>query len=223
MWLLVRIPVALILLSIVWVTALKWMPVWYTPLMLKRSVEYREDAKFSTHKDWVPIEEISPNMIKAVIASEDNKFAEHRGFDFEEIRKMLGEHSSKGKRLRGCSTISQQTAKNVFTWCSDSWTRKVIEAYYTVLIEHIWGKERIMEVYLNVAEMGRGIYGVEAASQRYYGKAARVLTLSESAALAACLPSPLRRTPSYIMSKQSSRQHDIMSLTHKIAYPEWVK
>lgn len=218
----IKIPVAFILLSITIVVILKWMPVAFTPLMLKRAIEFRDDKAYRTHKKWVPLKKISPEMAKAVIASEDNRFNEHSGFDFEELKRMHREHIEKGKKLRGCSTISQQTAKNCFTWCSDTWARKGFEAYWTVLIELIWGKERIMEVYLNVAEMGKGYFGTEAAAGYYYKKHASELNMSESAMITACLPNPIQRSPAKPTPYLRSRQAAIISLSRKLAYPDWI-
>lgn len=144
--LLIKIPLIFIALSILWVLILKWVPVWVTPLMISRSIEYRNDDSFHTHKKWRSYDNISPELAKAVIASEDNLFAEHNGFDWKEMRKAIDEHKNKGKRLRGASTISQQTAKNVFLFPSRSFVRKGFEAYFTVLIELFWSKERILEV-----------------------------------------------------------------------------
>ena len=140
--------------------------------------------------DWVPIEEISPNLQKAVIASEDGNFLTHNGFDFKCHCKKLFENNEKGKKLKGGSTISQQTAKNVFLWQGRSYLRKGLEAYFTVLIELIWGKERIMEVYLNSIEMGDGVYGAQAASKHWYHKDAKNLSRIEAAGIAAILPNP---------------------------------
>lgn len=219
----VKLPVLLVALSILWVVVLKFMPVLYTPLMAKRTYEYREDEKFHTEKKWVPLERISPNVMKAAIAGEDNRFATHSGFDTTEIRKMYNEHVRKGKRLRGCSTISQQTAKNVFTFCGDSWWRKGWEAYYTFLIEKIWGKRRIMEVYLNVAEMGKGIYGIEAAAKAYYNTSAAKLSMTQAARIVACFPNPIKRSPTRATNYLSKRENQIRSVAGKLAYPDWVK
>ncbi len=150
----IKLPLAFLLLTVLWVLVLKWVPVWITPLMISRSIEYRNDATFKTVKTWKSYGNISPSLAMAVIASEDNRFAQHDGFDWTEMRKAIDEHQRKGKRLRGASTISQQTAKNVFLLPTHSFIRKGFEAYFTVLIELLWGKERIMEVYLNIAEMG---------------------------------------------------------------------
>ena len=146
-------------------------------------------------KDWTGLSRIDRNMVSAVIAGEDSKFCQHDGFDREAIEKAM-ELNAAGKRLRGGSTISQQTAKNVFLWQGTGWTRylrKGLETWFTLLIENIWGKRRIMEVYLNVAETGIGTYGVEAGAQRYYRKSAAKLSPVEAARIAAALPSPKKR------------------------------
>lgn len=164
---------------------------------------------------WVPKENISPNLPMAVIASEDNRFPTHHGFDFVEIEKAIKE-SKEGGRHRGASTISQQTAKNVFLWPSSSWVRKGFEVYFTTLIELIWGKERIMEVYLNSIEMGKGIYGAEAVSQEHFNKSAVNLTKGEAALIAASLPNPIKfnsGNPSKYMYK---RQRQILKLMRLI-------
>lgn len=191
------IPAAFVVASLLIVTSLKWVKVEYTPLMLKRSLAHAGGGEYANRHKWVPLEEISENMIKAAIVAEDARFFQHQGFDFEELKKMRSEHELEGGEIRGCSTISQQTAKNCFTWCSKTWLRKGMEAYWTVLIEKIWGKRRILEVYLNVAEMGPGIYGVEAAAQHYFNIHASQLTLSDATSLVCCLPNPLLRDPSY--------------------------
>ena len=219
---LIKIPVAFIVISVLWVLILNWVPVWVTPLMITRSIEYRSDDNFHTHKKWRSYEEISPELAKAVIASEDNLFAEHNGFDWKEMRKAIDEHRNKGKKLRGASTISQQTAKNVFLFPSKSFLRKGFEAYFTVLIELIWGKERILEVYLNVAEMGKGIYGAEAAAQELFGKNAAGLTRRESSLIAACLPNPIDRHAEKPSAYVSKRAGQIRALIPKIAYPDWI-
>jgi len=141
------------------------------------------------HVRWRSLNRISPDLVDAVIAAEDARFCEHNGFDFEAIQDAI-ENNAEGGRVRGGSTISQQTAKNVFLWPGRSWIRKGLEAGYTVLIETFWSKRRIMEVYLNVAEMGPGVYGAEAASRHWFGKSASELTRTEAARLAAILPNP---------------------------------
>lgn len=222
-WMFIKIPLALIALSVMWVFLYKFVPVKVTPLMIKRSVQFADADGFKTRQSWVPIEEISPNMMRAVIASEDNRFTEHNGFDIDEIRKVVDEHESSGKPLRGCSTISQQTAKNCFTWCTDTWLRKGVEAYYTFLIEKIWGKQRIMEVYLNVVELGRGVYGVETAASVFFNTTAAKLTQVQAIELAVCLPNPLKRSPAWVEKHYPSRIGQLQSLISKIAYPDWIK
>jgi monofunctional biosynthetic peptidoglycan transglycosylase len=177
-------------ISIFMVFLYKFVPVPFTPLMGIRAIEQKKEGKemICSH-DWIPIEEISLNLQKAVIASEDGNFLTHSGFDFEAIEKAM-EANKKGKKLRGGSTISQQTAKNVFLWSGRSYLRKGLEAYFTVLIEFIWGKERIMEVYLNSIEMGNGVYGAQEAARVWYGKNAINLTAREAAGIAAILPNP---------------------------------
>lgn len=219
-YILIYIPISLILLSIIWVVLLKWVPVYYTPLMAIRSIEYRNDPDFKSTKNWKSLDEISDKMVYAVIASEDNRFEEHNGFDFIEIKNAIND-SKKGKRLRGASTISQQTAKNVFLFPGRSWIRKGLECYFTLLIEWIWGKERIMEVYLNVAETGKGLYGVEAAAQKYFKKSASKLNSYESSLIAASLPNPLKRNPAKPTNYMIKRASQIRSLMNKIALPEW--
>lgn len=219
-YILIYIPISLILLSIIWVVLLKWVPVYYTPLMAIRSIEYRNDPDFNSTKNWKSLDEISNKMVYAVIASEDNRFEEHNGFDFIEIKNAIND-SKKGKRLRGASTISQQTAKNVFLFPGRSWIRKGLECYFTLLIEWIWGKERIMEVYLNVAETGKGLYGVEAAAQKYFKKSASKLNSYESSLIAASLPNPLKRNPAKPTNYMIKRASQIRSLMNKIALPEW--
>lgn len=214
------IPLFLIAFSLLWVLALKWAPVKYTPLMAIRSFEYRSDPKFKTHKTWTGIDYISDNMIRAVMASEDEKFLDHDGFDWTQIGISI-DQSKKGKKLRGASTISQQTAKNVFLFPSRSWIRKGLETYYTFLIEKIWGKRRIMEVYLNVVEMGPGIYGAEAASSIYFRKPASRLTVTQAARIAAVLPSPLKRSVSNPSPYVLKRTAEISILINKLNYAEW--
>ena len=179
-------------ISILLVVLFKWVPVPFTPLMITRAIEHKLDGKEMTcSHDWEPLENISVNLQKAVIASEDGTFLKHNGFDFKAMQKAF-KNNNKGRKLKGGSTISQQTAKNVFLWQGRSYLRKGLEAYFTVLIELFWGKERIMEVYLNSIEMGVGVYGAQAASEHWYKKEAANLTSNEAASIAAILPSPRR-------------------------------
>lgn len=209
------------LLSIVHVVILKYIPIYFTPLMVLRSCQSIFDGKAPRNdKTWMPIEQISHNLVVACIASEDNLFLKHNGFSERAIRQALIERLE-GKRIRGGSTISQQTAKNVFTFCSRTWFRKGIETYYTILIELIWGKERIMEVYLNVVELGDGIYGVEAASRHYWGIPANKLSKSQSALMAAALPNPLHYSitrPGPYMQKRQKQILDLMPKMGKIEF-----
>lgn len=185
-----RIILWFFILSIGSTILFRWVPVPVTPLMLKRCIEQKMDGKpMKLQKDWVSLEEIAPHLQLAVVCSEDQNFLMHFGFDFKALKKAMI-NNEKGKKLRGGSTISQQTAKNVFLWDGRNYVRKAFEAYFTLLIEVFWSKERIMEVYLNVVELGDGIYGAEAAAQHYFKKPAAKLTREEAAILSALLPSP---------------------------------
>ena len=198
----------------------KWCPVYVTPLMIIRcaqQVSHGEKLRLKHH--WVPLDSMSIYMPVAVMASEDQRFLTHNGFDFIEINKTLEERRS-GKRFRGGSTISQQTAKNVFLWPKASWGRKGLEAYFTVLIEFIWGKERIMEVYLNSIEMGDGIYGAEAVAQQHFGRRAITLTRPNCALIAATLPNPLKFSSKEPSSYMLKRQTAIMNqMRHIDVFP----
>jgi len=207
--LLAYIPAGAVLVSVLLVVLLKWVPVAGTPLMLKRSVSSVVNGRHPVRYKWTPLEEISEEMICAAVAAEDQSFFAHKGFDFEEISRMNEERLFDGSAVRGCSTISQQTAKNCFTWCTKTWLRKGIEAYFTVLIEKIWGKERILEVYLNVAEMGPGVYGAEAAARRYYNIPASELTMADASSLACCLPNPLHRDPNWANKYMPARRSQV--------------
>lgn len=202
--------------SILVVVAYKFVPVYYTPLMFIRLYEqFEEGKKLKLAHTWVPMEKIAQPLVQAVVASEDNLFLDHNGFDLEQIQKARSE-AEKGGRVRGASTISQQTAKNVFLWPGKSYIRKGIEAYFTLLIEWIWGKERIMEVYLNSIEMGDGIYGAEAVAQAHFQKEAYQLDKNEAALIAASLPNPRKfnsgRPSPYLLKRQAK----IMSLMGKL-------
>lgn len=181
----------LLFIPIIGVIVFKWAPVPATPLMVIRYFEQKEAKEETVWKhDWIPLSKISKNLQLAVICSEDQNFLKHNGFDMKAIEKAYDD-IQKGKRFRGGSTISQQTAKNVFLWPGRSWLRKGMETYVTFWMELIWSKERIIEVYLNSIEMGKGIYGAEAAAQYWFHKSASQLSKSEAAAIAAILPNPL--------------------------------
>lgn len=206
----------LFLSSILAVVVYKFVPVYYTPLMLVRQVEqWQADKPVKICHQWVPLEKIAQPLVQAVVASEDNLFLEHSGFDFKQIEKARAEAKA-GKRVRGASTISQQTAKNVFLFPVKSYLRKGIEAYFTLLIEWIWGKERIMEVYLNSIEMGRGLFGAEAVAEAHFKKPAYKLTRNEAALIAVTLPNPRRFNSAKPSAYMLKRQRQILSLMDKL-------
>lgn len=187
----------------------RWVPVRTTPLMVIRAMANSGDSVYTDWKHrWVPLDSISPYMPVAVMASEDQRFPEHHGFDFEAIRQAQAEYEAGGRR-RGASTISQQTAKNVYLWPQSSWLRKGLEAYFTVLIELTWSKRRIMEVYLNSIEMGPGIYGIESVAQAHFHCHASELSRSQCALIAATLPNPRRFSSAHPSRYMRKRQHQI--------------
>ena len=206
---LIYIPAGFLLLSLLWVLLYKWMPVRWTPLMLVRTIENREVKGYENKQNWVSLESVNCFLVESILMAEDQRFFYHSGFDWVELAKIKGEYDKQGKPIRGCSTISQQVAKNCFTFGSRTWVRKAIEAYYTVLIETLWGKERILEVYINVAETGCGLYGVESACQRFFGCSASDVTLDDAAALACVLPKPLTRTPSSVLNTHATKHRKI--------------
>lgn len=184
----------------------RWVPVFVTPLMMIRSTESLFGPKWvGIEKDWVSLDEIAPSMQKAVLKAEDYRFFDHNGFDYDAIQKAM-KYNQTHKKKKGASTISQQTAKNVFLWPERSWLRKGFEAYFTVLIELVWPKERILEVYLNVIELGHGVYGVEAASKKFFNKSAKNLSPAQASLIAAVLPNPRKfridRPSTYVLTRQ---------------------
>ncbi len=196
-----------LVLNIILVLVFRFVPVPTSGLMVQRRVEsWSSGRPYASRHRWVPLEEIAPCLGVAVIAAEDQNFIDHFGFDWQAIEKAV-QHNEKSRRKRGASTVSQQTAKNLFLWNSRSWTRKGLEAWFTLLIEAGWSKKRILEVYLNIVEFGDGIYGAEAAARTYFGKSAKRLTPSEAALLAAVLPNPRKfkaNAPSeYIRGRQA--------------------
>lgn len=207
--------------SVLAVVLFKFMPVYVTPLMVIRL--FQNDELKLEHQ-WVPLKEMSPQMPLAVIGSEDAHFLEHHGFDFEAIGKAVERNREHPEKNRlGASTITQQTAKNVFLWPGRSWVRKGFEAYFTVLIELLWDKERIMEVYLNSIETGTGIYGVEAVAQEHFSCSAKELSASQCALIAATLPNPRRfssKQPSpYIKRRQQQILREMKYLeTHGVQF-----
>lgn len=216
-----RIVAAFFASTILVVVAYKFIPVWFTPLMFIRTAQHVSSGEMPRlHHHWVPIEEITPDMPIAVMASEDQRFLIHHGFDFDAIQKAVERNMKAGKKKYGASTISQQTAKNVFLWPGRSWLRKGLEMYFTTLIELVWGKERIMEVYLNSIEMGDGIYGVDAVAEHHFGKTASSLSKRDCALIAATLPNPRRfssKDPSQYMRK---RQRQIVKEMKHVKWTE---
>jgi monofunctional biosynthetic peptidoglycan transglycosylase len=184
---LVRLVLGFVILSLLWVLAYRFVPPPITATMIGDAVAGR-----GITKDWMSIDEIDRDMVRAAIAAEDSKFCSHDGFDFDAIEQAMQRNAS-GGRIRGGSTISQQTAKNAFLWQGGGYVRKGVEAWFTVLIEAMWPKRRIMEVYLNLAETGLGTYGVNAGSERYYGHDASAMSRTEAARIAAILPLPKKR------------------------------
>lgn len=190
-----------ILLPIGIVALYSYIPVPVTPLMLTRNIKENTPINYT----WTPIEKISPNLALAVIASEDNLFMQHNGFDFKQIE-IARREAEAGKRLRGASTITQQTAKNLFLWQGRSWLRKGLEAYFTILMEQLWDKKRIMEAYLNCIEMGNGIYGAAAVAKIHFNTTPDKLTRNQCALIAATLPNPRRynsaKPSKYILKRE---------------------
>lgn len=202
---LIYVPSMFLLLSISWVLAYKWLPVRWTPLMLIRTIENHNNDEYTNRQIWVSLNEIDPILVESILCAEDQRFYSHSGFDWQELRKMKTDYDHFGKKLRGCSTISQQVAKNCFTFGSRTLFRKIIEAYYTALIELIWGKTRILEVYMNIAETGVGIFGVEAACQKYFCTSCDAVDFDDAVALACVLPKPLARTPFIVRIAHSAK------------------
>lgn len=193
--------VAFFVTTIFSVIIYKYVPVYVTPLMVIRAVSSSE----SIHHEWISLEKMPKDMVKAVIASEDAHFLSHNGFDFKAIKQAIEHNKKNNKTKRGASTISQQTAKNVFLWPSRSWLRKGLEVYFTVLIELFWDKQRIIEVYLNSIEMGNGIFGIAAVADKHFDKEPEKLTKRQCALIAATLPNPIKfnsAAPSPYMRKR---------------------
>lgn len=198
------------------VFAYRFVPVPFTSLMLQRVFEQMVNGKKVRLKHhWVSIEKISPNMVLAAVSAEDNNFPNHFGVDFEAIEKAQ-KHNKRAKRLHGASTITQQTCKNVYLWLGRNYIRKGLELYYTFMVEAVWSKTRIMEVYLNSIEMGNGIFGVEAAAQAYFKKPASKLTRGECALIVAAFPNPRKRNPAAPNDYLLRRQQAILTTMNNI-------
>ncbi|MBQ5781053.1 MAG: monofunctional biosynthetic peptidoglycan transglycosylase [Spirochaetaceae bacterium] len=222
--LIVKIILSLIVASFIYVIILRWFPVYYTPLYTMRKVQaFKQEKTIPFLKSWVPIDEISPHLIRGVLAAEDDQFLKHYGFSIENIKMAMSQNKKAGKIVRGGSTISQQTAKNVFLLPTKSYFRKILEAYFTILIELFWGKKRIMEVYLNVIEMGNGIYGAQAAAIHFYGCNASELSKHQAAMIAISLPNPRRfrvDSPSEYMVERQKKIMGYMSSTDASYFTE---
>ena len=207
---------ACVILSLLAVLALRWIPPLTSAYMLEARMHaaLAGNSAYRTDFEWVDLEHISPNAAIAVVASEDQQFPFHEGFDFNSIREAV-RASERGKKLRGASTISQQVAKNLFLW-NGGFVRKGLEAYFTVLIERMWPKERILEMYLNIAQFGDGIYGVEAAARRFFHKPAARLTSGEASLLAVVLPNPIKmrvdRPSSYVLMRKEQNLEQMRAL-----------
>lgn len=207
---LIRIFLWFLMVSVLLVIVYRFVNPPITLLMVLRNIERKsEDRPTKLEKEWVDFADISDNMKRAAVAAEDQLFLKHVGFDVKAIERAY-KNNVNSKRVKGGSTISQQTAKNVFLWPGRSWVRKGFEAYFTLLIEMFWSKERILEVYLNVIEMGDGVYGAEAAAQANFNKSCRKLTRSQAALIAACFPNPRKWSPKRPTSYINHRKYLIM-------------
>lgn len=217
-----KLIIGFFLITILWVVIYKFFPPPITPVMVIRIFEgWFEGKVIGIQKKWADYEEINPNFFRAVISAEDAKFLRHEGFDWKAIEDAKRYNEiHKGKKKRGASTLSMQTAKNTFLWHGRNYVRKALEAYFTLLIEYIWGKKRILEVYGNIVEFGEGIYGVEKASEVFFYKRAKDLTRREAALLAAVLPNPRRWNPSKPTPYILKRVEFIESRMNSIALPK---
>jgi monofunctional glycosyltransferase len=219
-----RLFIWLFILQLVYIVALKWIN---PPITITQLVSFVSGNGLK--RDYVDADEMSAAAKLSVMAAEDQLFPDHTGFDWKSIEKAMEYNKRKPNRVRGASTISQQTAKNVFLWQGKSWFRKGLELYFTQMIEWIWGKQRILEVYLNVAEMGRGVFGIEAAAQAYFKKPASALSKNEAAQIAACLPNPKKYTvkplSKYVSVRSGWVQRQMNNLegdadVQRLIYPE---
>jgi len=217
----ITIPVFYVLISFITIVVFKYVQIPYTPLMALRYLEHRKDSDYRTQKEWKPLSEIGQEMAMAAMSSEDFRFMKHKGFDWEFIGEAWRDYK-RGVSKRGASSISQQTAKNVFLLPHRSWVRKGLEACLTVGIEWLWGKERILEVYLNVVETGPGLFGVEAAAQCYFQKPSKELTQREAALLASSLPNPRNRSPLSPTTEMLHKVTTIEMIMSWLPVPEWL-
>jgi monofunctional biosynthetic peptidoglycan transglycosylase len=209
--------IVLFIAQLIYIVMLRWVD---PPITTTQLMSYLQGH--GLRRDYVAIEKMSPNARLAVIASEDQLFPHHNGFDWQSIRKAM-EKNKKSRKVRGASTLSQQAAKNVFLWQGRSWFRKGLEVYFTFMIEAVWGKQRILEVYLNVSEMGKGVFGIEAAAQKYFRKPASKLSADQAAMIAAALPNPKRYSIKPLSNYVARRYPQIMVQMNNIAADEGVK
>jgi monofunctional biosynthetic peptidoglycan transglycosylase len=217
------LPAGFVLVTVLQVATVRFVDPWTSAYMLARRVEaWSAGETLRIDYRWRDWDALSPHLPIALVAAEDQKFPTHRGFDFDAIDAALARYQGDG-RLRGASTISQQVARNLYLWSGRSWLRKGLEAWYTVLIEALWPKRRILEIYVNVAEFGDGIYGAEAAAQRFFGKPASALTAAESARLAAVLPNPRRFRADAPSPYVLRRQHWIEQQLRQLGGPEYLR
>lgn len=212
---------AFVTISVLTVASLRWIDPPTSAFMLAKRTDamFEGDFAYRNRQQWVDRERISKHLPRALIAAEDQKFFEHYGFDFEAIGKAV-EHNRKGRRVRGASTISQQTAKNLFLWSKRSWVRKGLESWFTLLIELLWPKQRILEIYMNIAEFGPGTYGAEAAARKFFGRSAANLSREQAALLAAVLPNPKRYRAEAPSPWLQRRRNWISGQMNQIRLPE---
>jgi monofunctional glycosyltransferase len=223
LWLFLKCFLALLLASIALVVVFRLVSPPFSALMIeRRAAASWSGKKYSAQYEWVPFDRIAPAAGLAVIASEDQNFPRHHGFDWQAIQKAL-DHNEESNRTRGASTLTQQTAKNLFLWPGRNWLRKGVEAYFTVLMEGLWSKRRILETYLNIVEFGDGIYGVEAAAQQFFHKPASRLTPEEAALLAAALPDPHRLKPYAPSAYLRERQQWILQQMDQLGGANFIK
>lgn len=213
-----RVFIILFLAQLLYIIVLRWVD---PPITIVQLTSWT--GGYGLNRDYVEWDEISDNMKLAVMASEDQLFPVHNGFDWKSIEKAISHNEKKPKRVRGASTISQQVAKNVFLWNGRSWFRKGLEVYFTFMIELVWGKQRILEVYLNVAEMGKGVFGVEKAARINFKKSAKKLSIYEAAQIAACLPNPKKYTIKPMSSAIQRRAPWVQQQMNNIAWDKDVK
>lgn len=206
-----KILIVLLLLQFVYILLLRWVD---PPITLTQLGSLF--GGYGLKRDYIDFDDISPNATLAFIAAEDQMFPDHNGFDWKSISKAMDHNKKKPAKVRGASTISQQVAKNVFLWQGRSWFRKALETYFTFMIELVWGKKRILEVYMNVIETGKGVFGIEAAAQTFFNKPAKKLSKRESAMIAACLPNPKKYTPEPLSKEVAGKYNRVLKYMNNL-------